>query len=96
MELTPLKVKWLTCIELLYITVCSYFPQDILNSMKWYVGKSMIYDLETMQLRDKSFYMDWGFGCYYMFMEFVSRQSLMDNQYHQPYIKDTSHALNTK
>ena len=83
-----LKVRWLACIEILYLWLCSFFSLDHLKTMKWYVGESMIFD-EYHKLRDKDFFMQWGMDSLYLFIDFLSYKSSKDVQYHRPYIKDT-------
>ena len=85
---TQLQFRWLMCIEIMYIWLCSFFPEPILIHMRWYVGKSMIYDHVTRSLRGKQFYVDWGIQSFYMLMEFASHQHTRDIQYRCLYIKD--------
>ena len=92
---TTLKLQWLLCIEYMYIYLCSFFPIEILRSMKWYVGESMIYDYTYHEFRNKQFYIQWGLGSLMMFIDYVSFQHSKAVQYHQLYIEDTSRALNT-
>lgn len=86
---TALQLRWLMCIEIMYIWLCSFFPDELLQHMKWYVGKSMIYDSHTKSLRKKQFYLEWGAQSFQMLTEFVSNQHSMDIQCHDIYIQDT-------
>ena len=92
---TQLQFRWLMCIEIMYIWLCSFFPEHILKHMKWYVGSSMIYDHATQSFRDKQFYVDWGIHSFYMFMAFASSQHTKDIQCRHLYIKGMWHVSNT-
>jgi hypothetical protein len=58
-----LKIQFLIIIEYLYRLLCGFFPQELLINMKWYVGKSFIYDYSSNNYRQKEFYIDYGFYC---------------------------------
>lgn len=90
-----LQLRWLMCIEALYVLLCSFFPHEILKHMKWYVGKSIVFDANN-NFRDKSFYLNYGVSCLEMVMDYNSLQCREGIQY--PYIdtKDRMIASNTK
>lgn len=94
-QYNPFQLRWLMCIEILYIRLCSFFPIEILKSMKWYVGKSMIYDDINNTLRDKYFYRHWGLDCIHMFTEYLKLQYSEDTQHQLPYKGGMTHVLNT-
>lgn len=88
-----MQMKWLYCIELLYIYLCSFFPYSLLKYMKWYVGPSLIKDKN--KLRNKQFYLEYGFDCLTMFMEYDSQLYSKEMKYLYNDTKDKKLALNT-
>ena len=90
-----LQMRWLLYIESLYLWLCSFFRKEHLETMKWYVGESMILD-DKKKFRDKNFFITWGFDSYFLIMDFLSMESPKDIQCRHFYIKDKSHFLNTK